>query len=197
MRILIILGWLFAGLGGVIWHYGPGQQRMELDRIADTLREANQSAASCDWDRALELYDTVLAELPPDRKTEAWQVLLEKSRAQMMCAQLPESREALEQLLIDVREDDDADPRLVAEVESTLASSQYYMTWLMRLEGLPDTQWMPEIDEARQHYAQLVSSARQRGDETFALRAAEDLESAIRLARLDLSELQALPLPSQ
>ncbi len=197
MRILLIIGWLFAGLGGAIYHFGPGQDRMELDRIGDALHEARQSAESCQWDRAIELFDQVLGEIPGDRQVEAYQVHLEKCKAQMMAARLPESRESLEQLLTDARADEHADPRFVAEVESTLANSQYYMTWLMRLEGLPDTEWMPEIDEARQHYTQLLAEAESIGDEELTRRFAEDLESSIRLARMDLSELQGLPLPSQ
>ena len=35
------------------------------------------------------------------------------------------------------------------------------------------------------------------GDETSTKKNQEDLEAAIRLARMDLSELQGLPLPSQ
>ena len=71
------------------------------------------------------------------------------------------------------------------------------MTWLMRLEGMPEEEWMPEIEAARQHYTQLTLDAEKIGDTELAVRSAEDLESTIRLARMDLGELQALPLPSQ
>ena len=71
------------------------------------------------------------------------------------------------------------------------------MTWLMRLEGQPEETWMPEIEAARQHYAQLTKDAEKLGDDKLMKTSLEDLESSIRLARMDLSELQALPLPSQ
>ncbi len=63
----------------------------------------------------------------------------------------------------------------------------------MRLEGAPREEWEPRIESARQTFKQLA------GDASGAARqeAQEDLESAIRLARMDLSELQGLPLPSQ
>ena len=115
----------------------------------------------------------------------------------MMASQLPKARASLESLLSEVRSDDQADPEFVADVQSTLANSQYYMTWLMRLEGQSEEMWKPEIEAARQHYAQLTKDAKKIGNDKLLKTSLEDLESSIRLARMDLSDLQALPLPSQ
>ena len=197
MRILLIVAWLFAGLGGVIYHFGPGQEKMEIDRINQMLKQARQSVEAEDWSKAVDQFDQVLADLPAEKKTESRGLMLEKAKAQMMAAELPKARETLESLLMEVRQDDEADARFVADVQSTLANSQYYMTWLMRLEGMPEEEWMPEIEAARQHYTQLTLDAKKFGDTELAVRSAEDLESTIRLARMDLGELQALPLPSQ
>ncbi len=197
MRILLIVAWLFVGLGGVIYHFGPGQDQMEIDRIDQMLKQARASLVAEEWADAIEQFDEVLAELPAERKTEAQGLMLEKAKAQMMAAQLPEAREALATLLQDIRQSDSADPAFVAEVQATLANSQYYMTWLMRREGLPEEEWMPEIEAARQHYTQLTKTAKKLGDSEMARKSAEDLEASIRLARMDLSELQGLPLPSQ
>ena len=197
MRILLIVSWLFVGLGGVIYHYGPGQEKMELERINSMMQEARASLQSEDWGTAVEQFDAVLAELPADKKSESEGLILEKAKAQMMAAQLPQAREALQTLLDDVRQDQEADPRFVAEVQSTLANSQYYMTWLMRLEGRPEEEWRPEIEAARQHYTQIAKEAEDLGDGELASRSAEYLESSIRLARMELRQLQALPLPNQ
>jgi hypothetical protein len=43
----------------------------------------------------------------------------------------------------------------------------------------------------------LATKAEAGTDQSSTKEAREDLESAIRLARMDLSELQGLPLPSQ
>ena len=197
MRIMLIVAWLFAGLGGVIYHFGPGQEKLEIDRVNQMLKEARQSVSDQDWTAAVEQFDAVLAEIPAAKNTESQSIILEKAKAQMMAAELPKAREALSSLLTDIRQQDDTDPRFIAEVQSTLANSQYYMTWLMRLEGLPEEEWMPEIEAARQHYTQLTLDAKKLGDVKLAERSAEDLESTIRLARMDLGDLQALPLPSQ
>ena len=76
------------------------------------------------------------------------------------------------------------------EARSALANSQFYLTWLMRLEGAAKDEWEPHIDAARQHYKLLAESAEQVGDEALVTTAQHDLEAAIRLARLDLADLQ-------
>ncbi len=197
MRVLYIVGWLFAGLGGAIYHYGPGQDNLEMDRVGALLDEAHQNVRNENWKQAVELFDQVLADLPDENRGEAQQVQLEKCKAQMMAAELPAARKALEVLLKDARAEQNTDPAFVADVESTLANSQYYMTWLMRLEGMSEAEWLPEIEAARQHYTQVTIDAKDRGDSELVAKASEDLESAIRLARIDIGELQGLPLPSQ
>ncbi len=135
--------------------------------------------------------------MPREKIAQAREVMLEKAKAQMMAKQLPEARGALEQLFQEVVSDPSAKPEFVADVESTLANAQYYMTWLMRLEGLSKEEWLPEIEASRQHYVQLYRHAEDSGNQLAMTRNQEDLEAAVRLARMDLNELQSLPLPSQ
>jgi len=197
MRILLIVGWLFLGLGGAIFHFGPGQHQVEIDRVADVLDSARGSVEDGQYAEAVKMFNEVLTSLPKERVTESRAIVLEKAKAQMLAAQLPESRRLLESLLEEVTGDETVDVRFESEVRAALANSQYYMTWLMRLEGLPEEQWKPEIEAARQHYTQLTKIADQVNDADLQTRSSEDLESAIRLARMDIGELQGLPLPSQ
>ncbi len=146
---------------------------------------------------AVKQLDQVLAILPKDNVAQQRKIRLEKAKAQMLARQLPEARKALQGLLDEMLDDGDFDPHLLAETRSTLANSQYYMTWLMRLEGLSKEVWEPEIEAARQHYRLISEQSPELGDCDVVRRSKEDLESAIRLARMDLSELQGLPLPSQ
>ena len=55
----------------------------------------------------------------------------------------------------------------------------------------------PEVEDARQNYKLLAEEAEKRGDKVAAARFREDLESSVRLARMELSDLQGFPLPSQ
>jgi hypothetical protein len=197
MRILLLTGWVLVLVIGVAWHYGPGQDRVQLDRVAATLAQADQAAADGQWQQAEELYDEALRMLPSDRVADVRRVRLERAKAQMLANKLPTAHEDLKVLVQELAADPAAEPGLLAEARSALANSQYYVTWLMRLEGEPREDWEPEIESARQNFSLLAEQALAKGDAEGAKKHEEDLESAIRLARMDLAELQGLPLPSQ
>jgi hypothetical protein len=197
MRTLFLAGWLLVPVGFGIWHYGPGQERVRLDDVAGLLARADRHAAAGEWAEAVELYDEALRQLPEGRVAEARRVRVERAKARLLAHQLPAAHADLKDLCAELQADPGADPGLLAEARSALAQSQYYMTWLMRLEGLPEESWGPEIEAARQTYRLLAEQADAAGDEAVTRSSCEDLEAAVRLARMDLSELQGLPLPSQ
>ncbi|HEY4311855.1 MAG TPA: hypothetical protein VGN12_20575 [Pirellulales bacterium] len=197
MRGLILSVWLLipALLGA--YHYGPGQTRMELDATQDSLRAARQCIASEDYKAAVEHFNDAISRLPKDRVTEERRIRVERAKAQMLARQLPAAYNELVVLVPELQANDKTDPKLLADGEAALASAKYYLTWLMRLEGKPRAEWEPEIDGSRQLYRLLAEKAREKSDDAQLLEREEDLEAAVRLARLDLSQLQALPLPSQ
>jgi hypothetical protein len=196
MRTLVLIGWLMVPLAVAAYHYGPGQDRLRLDDAAAQLAAADRHAADGEWAEAVAAYDDALRMLPAGHTSQAQRIRLERAKAQMLARQLPEAHADL-QALADEVERDGADPALRAQTRAALASAQYYMTWLMRLEGVARDLWEPEIEAARQNYRLLAEQAEAAGDTAAVARHQHDLESAIRLARLDLGELQGLPLPSQ
>ena len=135
--------------------------------------------------------------LPEGRADDARRIRLQRAKVQMLGHQLPEANAALRELVDQLQDDKAADPKLRDEARETLANAQYYMTWLMRLEGLGAEEWEPEIESARQTYRLLAEQAEAAGDKDSARKHREDLESAIRLARLDVGELQGLDIPKQ
>ena len=197
MRMLILVGWLMVPVIVGAWHYGPGQERMQLDQVAKLLTRADAHAARGEYAAAEELYEAALKGLPPGKTAEARRVRLERAKAAMQCAKLPLAHEDLKTLVDEMADDPAADARVLAEARSALGSAQYYMTWLMRLEGQPRDVWEPEIEAARQTYRLLAEKADAAGDAGAAKRHRDDLESAVRLDRMELSDLQGLPLPSQ
>jgi hypothetical protein len=197
MRILVLAAWLLLLPVAFAYHLGPGQTRKTLDAAAAKLAEADRLAHGQEYAAAVGLYDEALKLLPPDRKAEGRQIRIERAKAMMLAKKLPEAHADLKALVDELQEDAAPDEKLLADARSAMASSQYYITWLMRLEGLGRDAWEPEIESARQTYKLLAEQAERRGDAAAAKVHQEDLESAIRLARMDLSELQGLPLPSQ
>jgi hypothetical protein len=197
LRILLLTGWLMVGVGGWVYHLSAGPEQKALDAVSKHLVAAETAAAASDYATAVEEYNEALKSLPSGRTTEGRKIRLEKAKAQMLARQLPEAHADLKGLVDELTADAGADPKVVAEARSTLANSQYYVTWLMRLEGMSPNDWEPEIEASRQAYKLLAEEAERRGDAAAARKHREDLEAAIRLARMDLAELQGLPLPSQ
>ena len=62
------------------------------------------------------------------------------------------------------------------------------------LEGLDRKVWEPEIEAARQNWRLLAEQAGTAAEKTLHQ---EDLEAAVRLARMEMADLQGLPLPSE
>lgn len=197
MRAIVLIACLLAPVGVAAYHYGPGQQKMELDNAQDFVQAAKQSISAEDYPAAIKFYDQALEKLPKDNVSERQQIRVERAKAQLLIGGLPAAYNELSQLVPELQDDKQADPKVLAEAQSLEASTKYYVTWLMRLEGRSRGEWEPEIENARQLYRLLTEQANKKGDETTAKKHQEDLEATIRLARMDLSELQALPLPCQ
>jgi hypothetical protein len=197
MRILMLTGWLLVPLIAAAWHFGPGQEQEQLDHVAALLARADQAAAEGQWSQADELYDEALGLLPLEQVAARRQARLERAKARLQAHKLPLAHQDLKELVQELSTDAAADPGILAEARAALANAQYYVTWLMRLEGQPREDWEAEIEAARQNFRLLAEQAEARGDASAAKKYEEDLESAVRLARMDLAELQGLPLPSQ
>jgi len=197
LRILLLTGWLMAGVAAYAWHLGPGQEQKQLDDVARLVRSAEAAAGNDDYQDAIERYEGALKALPEGRPAEARKIRLEKAKAEMLARKLPEAHADLKALVDELAGDPAADPKLLADARSAMANSDYYMTWLMRLEGLGPDAWEPEIEAARQTYKLLAEQAEKAGDAAAGKKHREDLEASVRLARMDLGELQGLPLPSQ
>jgi hypothetical protein len=198
VRILLLTGWLLVGVAAAVAHwFGPGVDGRKLDAAAAHVRAAEAAAAESDFASAVEKYDEALKALPEGRTAEARKIRLERAKAQMLARQLPDAHSDLRALVDELAADPVADPKLLADARAAQANSQYYMTWLMRLEGLSRDEWEPEVEAARQTYKLLAEQAEKRGDTAAAAKHREDLESSIRLARMELADLQGLPLPSQ
>lgn len=209
MRRLFLLLWLVLPLGGAAYHYGPGQDRLAEDRVAraselglaraaearSTARASGDDAARPLWEAAERAFDEALLHLPKGNELTLAKLRLERAKAQLNISKLPTARGELDGILRDL-ELAGADDALLDDARETLANAQYYNTWLLRLEGEPRDVWEPEIEAARQNFRLGAERAETRGEAERAAEWNRSLESALRLARMDLTELQGLPLPS-
>jgi hypothetical protein len=196
MRVLFLVLWLLLPIGLLAYHLGPGQSKMQMDEAALLLRQAENELAAQNYTQASLSYGKALELLPESEKNVIHATRLARAQTQMNAAELGIARTDLEALLDELTDDPESDPGLVAETRRSLANSQYYMTWLMRLEGQPRADWESEINASQQHYRLLAEQADPDDAEEVSIRK-EDLESAVRLARLDLDQLQGIPIPNQ
>jgi hypothetical protein len=192
MRKTILLSlWLLVPVALLAYHYGPGQSRLAADRAAKKIAEARALEAGQDWTTALKAWGEALALTPEEKSVARLQLRLAQARVRMYTGELPEAMEDMETLLAEAQRQR-VDEGLQREIRGTLAGAQYYAGWLMRLEGAAAEEWLQPVEGARQHFRLLAEETK---DAKLAKDYEKNLEASIRLARMDLSELQGLPLP--
>jgi len=192
-RKLFLYAWLLAPVALLAYHYGPGQAGLARDAAAGKIELARQLEQKEDWREAVTAYDEALARLPATESSTRWQLRLARSKARMYAGELPEAISDMEGQLAEM-EKGLAPARSTQEVRAALGMAQYYAAWLMRLEGAPTAEWNVQVENARQHF-RLLAEENLSSDPPAAKVHQENLESSIRLARMDLSELQGMPLP--
>lgn len=198
MRNILLVGWLLLPVGAWAYHEGPGQDRIALEETDAVILAAQKAVAAGEWKLAVSEYEAALGKLPKDPDAYdvkvAQRLQIELNKARMQASGLPEARDELESLVEQMQADENTDPVLMRDARQALANAQFYKTWLMRLEGLDRTIWEPEIEASRQNFRLLAERATTESEKTLHQ---EDLEAAVRLARLEIEDLQGLPLPSE
>lgn len=197
MRRVLLMGWLMLLPLGGLYHLVAGPHHREMDAIGESLAEARRLVGEEEWHKAVPQFEKALGSIPEELTKETRALRLELAQTKMNASKLPDAHAELKGLLDELLADNKSDKKLEQEVRESLANSQFYLTWLMRLEGLPATEWEPEIESARQNYRMLAETAEDGGNSTAATKQKKNLEAAINLARLDLTDLQGLPLPNQ
>lgn len=201
MRQVFLAGWLLLPVGAWAFHEGPGQDLLQLDTVTDAFAQARAAEADQDWQTALDLYREAQEALPDQDRLPreaadyAARIRLATNRVKLNLKGLPEVHSDMADMVSELANDPAADPEILMEARRTHAQSRYYMAWLMRLEGLRREQWEPEIEAARQTYRLLAEQADAKNDSAGALERRKDLEAAVKLARMDLDELQGLKIP--
>ena len=191
---LLITVWLLIPVLVLAFHYGPGQRRLAQDQVAAKIAAAQTAEKEEDWRAAVTAYADALSLLPAGNSMARNQLQLAHANARMYAGELPEAILELEGLLSDMLKGRSS-ASSVREVRGTLASAQYYAGWLMRLEGATAVEWTAETEQARQNFRLLAEETHK--EPSLRLDYEKNLEATIRLERMDLSELQGLPLPKQ
>jgi len=183
--------WAMIPVVLAIWWFGPGQELQARSRVASTVELAMAAAEQENWQEAAELFGQAIGEAPTDSPESNRWLRLHASHAEFMSGNTWNGIAGMEEVLDEIK---DVDPDLARDARARIASAQYFATWKLRLEGAEAAVWKPEAEKARQHFRLLAEDAEARSaPESEDLK--KNVESVIWLERMDLAELQALPLP--
>ncbi|MFM7866530.1 MAG: hypothetical protein ACKPHU_20165, partial [Planctomycetaceae bacterium] len=154
MKKSLLLFWLALPVVGGVYHLTAGEFHMQMDQVGWHLRTGRSAVQKSEWHRAAREFEKALELVPDDQDQLRRDVRLQLAQAKIHSAGLPDANEDLKKLLTEVTADDvqPTDPVLQSRVRETLAESQYYLAWLMRLEGVASEEWLPELESARQNY---------------------------------------------
>lgn len=197
MRIMLLLCWALIPLFMGAYHYGPGQAQTRLDSVDMKIKAAKAAVANGDWNQAVLLYNEALPMFPSDRVKASQKLRLERDKAMMFNGQLPDAYLDLEALLEELNDEQKPDAQLIKQTRSAMANAEYYVTWSLRLEGVGKEGWEPIIESARQNYRLLAENAAKSSNRDELKEQQENLEAVIRLANIDLTDLQGMPIPAQ
>ena len=163
MRNILLVTWLALPIGAWAYHEGPGQDRLALEETDAVLVAAHDAAQAGRWKEAVSRYEEAIGKLPKQdtavSKATVQRLQIELNKARMQAKGLSEARADLDSLVEQMEGDATTDPKLLAEARQLLARSQFFTTWLMRLEGLDREAWEPEIEAARQNWRLLAEQA--------------------------------------
>jgi len=194
--------WLLCPVALVAFHYGPGKEHQARGEGRERARLGAARLQSEEWEATMALCDEALALLPGTALVERAGVRIIKAEAMSRTGGLREATSDLQSLLGELTEaqqkGEPVSDELLRETRQALGSARYYNGWVRRLEGASTEDWVAETTQARQHFRYLAETDQDgASDDTIRKAHQRDLEAAVRLERMDMSELKVLPLPEQ
>lgn len=201
MRRWLLLLWILAPLPVVVWHFGAGQKWLARDRANTLLAEAQRAESRGAWSDAETLYRQAVAGLGPAESGSIDKPLkvrldMALARARYRQGGAVDSIDGMDRIV--------ADPgfpslpeELQREARELAGRIHYYAAWVLRLEGAQRDLWMEEAEFSRQNFRMLAETSLAASRTNYSLIQQTNLESAIRLERMSLTELMARPLPEE
>lgn len=198
MKKWLLLLWLLLPLPVIVWHYGPGQQWLARDKADSAIREAQKAEAVKDWARAETLYreaSTLAADAVRPLKAR---LDLALTRVRFRQGGAVEAIDSIDRLLT-ARDFNELPPDLQGETRELAGRIHYYAAWVMRLEGAQRDLWMEEAELSRQNFRMLSEQdlAASIHTNNYTQTQQTNLETAVRLQRMSLTELMGRPLPEE
>ncbi len=196
MKRWLLLLWILVPLPVVVWHFGAGQEWLARDRAQDWIRDARAAEERKAWPEAEALYKQAADELKTREPEVKTQLDIAVARARYRQGGAVDSIDLIDRVISDA--DFSKRPEEMRREARELAGRiHYYSAWVLRLEGAQRDLWMEEAELARQNFRLLSEQTLAAGRTNYSLLQQTNLESAVRLQRMSLSELMGKPLPEE
>ena len=178
MRKFFTLLWLLFPVAVLYYHFneGPNQIAREKARIhVEGIRELEQ-AKEPDWEKVIEEYDKLTAELPKqENPLVLHQIRLAKAKARLEMLDVVGSIEDLNGLLQETALAHGDDAKITRATREMLGKANYYATYLLKTNGAAEEEWRPFAERTRQIFRYLaehqdsaaLASYEQRVEEEF------------------------------
>jgi hypothetical protein len=196
MKKYLVLLWILLPLPVVVVHFGRGQEWLANDKAYDFLKQAKIAEDKEDWQQAIQLYRDAAKALSPENHDAKLRVELAQVRTHFRMGDAMAAIEGADQLL-DHKDMANMPVDFQHESRELAGRIHYYAAWVMRLEGASRELWMEEAELARQNFRLLSENSLKDRASKDSTKQQENLESAVQLQRLSMTELLARPLPKE
>lgn len=196
MKKYLVLLWLLLPLPVVVMHFGRGQQWLARDKAHAFVTKAQLAESKEDWQQASQYYGEAVKCVTTDNRELKLRLDLAQVRTQFRLGEAVAAIDGVDKIL-----DDPATAKMPLEFQrecrELAGRIHYYAGWVMRLEGASRELWMEEAELSRQNFRLLAEESAAKGEKEYTVKQQENLESAVQLQRLSLTELMARPLPKE
>jgi hypothetical protein len=190
MKRKFLLLWLLLPVPVIALHYGPGQRWLTRDDAGRLIVKARAAESRGSFSEAAACYLEAASKLGHDDGPAMTRCQIAAARARVADGDATDALEKMDAIL-DAKDFELQPADVQREARDLYASTSYYSAWVMRLEGAPHDEWSAIAEDARQQLRMIAESkSSSDGDAPD-----KNLEAAVRLERMSLSELMAKPLP--
>jgi hypothetical protein len=191
-----LLLWLMVPLPVLVWHFGPGQNWLSRDRAHSQIRQAEQAEKESKWAEAESFYQAAGAMIGNQDPNVRLRMDMALVRARYHQGGAVEAIDGADRILADAKFST-MPAGLQREARELAGRLHYYAAWVMRLEGAKRDLWLEEAELARQNFRMLTESSLAEGKADCSKLQQTNLENAVRLQRMSMTELMARPLPEE
>lgn len=159
IRKSLILLWMLFPVAVAAYHFNYGSKQVQRERAYRRLCaiRALEQQAEPDWQEIIDQYSALSDDLPPDEDPRLHcEIRLAVCKARLEMLELDRAIGDLTRLLQETASAYGENARLTHGVREQLGKAYYHATWTLKTNGVPEEQWRPFAERARQLFRYLA-----------------------------------------